>query len=181
MDDNSKKEEFSYAYIRALVASCGYIFNPSTRPEDNRGFDFSIIGDEVENVGAPRIMVQAKCTTPKNFHELQNVYKYTLKVTNYNKLRQQSIDPSMLIVVVVPEEIEQWMFINESENKTLIQHNAYYISLQGSTKTVNEKNITISIPKKNLLTQEALKQLMVNTSDLRDKIMSMVANSKIQK
>lgn len=73
------------------------------------------------------------------------------------------------------------MFIEEAENKTLIQHNAYYISLQNSTKTVNEKNITISIPRQNLLTQKTLKQLMINTSDIRDKIMSMVANSKIQK
>lgn len=180
MDENSKKEEFSYAYIRALVASCGYIFNPSTRAEDNRGFDFSIIGDEVKNVGAPRIMVQAKCTTLKNFHEVQNVYKYDLKIKNYNKLRQQSIDPSILIIVLVPNEVEKWMLVDEVKNETLIKYNAYYVSLVGSPETTNKEKITISIPKQNLLTQKSLKQLMIDTSDLRKKIISIV-NSLQQK
>lgn len=176
MDDNSKKEEFSYAYIRALVASCGYIFSPSTRPEDNRGFDFSIIGDEVHDVGAPRIMVQAKCTTPKNFHDFDDVYKYDLEVKNYNKLKQKSIDPSYLFVVVVPEKIEEWICIDESSNKTVIKHNAYYVSLQGSKKVNNKDTIRVAIPKENLLNRDNLTKIMVSNSDLRSKIMSMIDN-----
>jgi hypothetical protein len=177
MNENSKKEEFSYAYIHALTASFGYIIIRSDRAMDNRGFDCEIIGDEVEGVGAPRLMVQIKCTTPKYFEEFEDFYKYDLKVKNYNKLRQRSIDRSILIIVIVPEESEEW--IKVSNNQTILQKNAYYISLEGSPETSNTKTIKISIPKVNLLTQESLRQLLSNVSDLRSKSMKIMERLKM--
>ncbi|MBD2772686.1 DUF4365 domain-containing protein [Iningainema sp. BLCCT55] len=69
MDENSKKEEFSYGYIHTLASACGYITIRSERPLDNRGIDLEIIGSELENGEAPRIAVQNKCTTLKYFYE----------------------------------------------------------------------------------------------------------------
>lgn len=83
MDDNSKKEEFSYGYIHTIASVCGYITRRSDRQLDNRGIDLQIIGAELENGEAPRISVQSKCTTLKYFYEEGEHFKYDLKISNY--------------------------------------------------------------------------------------------------
>ena len=57
MDENSKKEEFSYGYIHILASICGYIVYPSKRAENNfLEKDLHIIdSDSLDNAEAPKI------------------------------------------------------------------------------------------------------------------------------
>ncbi len=160
MDENSQKEEFSYGYIHTLASVCGYVAHRADRQLDNRGIDLEIIGSELEDGDAPRIVVQSKCTTTKYFYEKKDCFKYDLEVKNYNKLIKKSIDPTILIVVVVPVEIREWIYIDELKKETLLKHYAYWVSLQGQSATKNTETIRITIPKEQILTEEALKTIM---------------------
>lgn len=42
MDDNTKKEEFSYAYVKLLASVSGLIVTDASRALDNAGVDITI-------------------------------------------------------------------------------------------------------------------------------------------
>jgi Domain of unknown function (DUF4365) len=171
MDENSQKEEFSYGYIHALASVCGYITHRSERQLDNRGIDFQIIGAELEDSDAPKILVQSKSTTWKYFKEGRDGYKYDLEVKNYNKLIKKSIDPTILIIVILPEDISNCLHVNENQQETLIKHCAYWTSLQGKPPSNNKDTVRIVIPKKQILTKEEFKEIMQKSENRRKRLL----------
>jgi hypothetical protein len=173
MDENSQKEEFSYGYIHILASACGYIIHRADRQLDNRGIDLEIIGAELEDGDAPRIAIQTKCTTRKYFYTGKECFKYDLKLENYNKLIKKSIDPTFLIVVLVPEKINELLDIYEEKSETLLNSCAYWVSLQNMDKTNNKEKVRIEIPKDNVLTKEALINIMADASKNRQRLIGM--------
>lgn len=168
MDENSKKEEFSYGYIHLLASVCGFITNQAQRAEDNfLGIDLHIIDSQsLDNGQAPRIFAQVKCTTPKYFYESKNCFKYDLKARNYNQLVKKSIDPNILIVLVVAEDLTKWITVCEDKHESLIKGAAYWVSLEGMEKTENTQ-VRIEIPKDNLLTPATLQRIMEDSLERR--------------
>ncbi|MDY7004252.1 MAG: hypothetical protein SWX82_09935 [Cyanobacteriota bacterium] len=61
-------------------------------------------------------------------------------------------------MVVVPKKVEEWL--QESEASLCLQHCGYWLSLAGDVVTENQDNITVSIPRKNMFTAEALEIIM---------------------
>jgi hypothetical protein len=171
MDENSKKEEFSYAYICILASICGYITHPPRRAEDNYlKVDLHIIDSQsLDDGGAPRIYVQAKCTTPKYFYESEKHFKFDLKAKDYNQLIKKSLDPHILIVSIIPENIEESIIICKDKQESLIRGCAYWLSLEGMEKTEKTK-IRVQIPKENLLTPATLKEIMKISLERRRRI-----------
>jgi hypothetical protein len=85
MDENTKKEEFSYGYIQLISSISGFSVEKSGRARDNSGIDVTIVApDEIEDVDAPRLDAQVKCTTLAA--EKNGFITYPLAVKNYNKL-----------------------------------------------------------------------------------------------
>lgn len=171
MDENSKKEEFSYGYIHALASVCGQITHRSERQLDNRGIDFQIIGAELEDSDAPKISVQSKSTTWKYFKEGKDAYKYDLEVKHYNRLIKKSIDLTILIIVILPEDTDNCLYINEIQKETLIKHCAYWTSLQGEPPSNNKDKVRINIPKQQILTKEELQELMQKSENKRKRLL----------
>ncbi|MFB2876923.1 DUF4365 domain-containing protein [Floridanema aerugineum] len=172
MDKNSQKEEFSYGYIHLLASVCGYIFDTATRAKDNNlGIDVEII-DSVSTLDneAARFFIQAKCTTPEYFIEEGDFYKYDLKVTSYKQLIRKTLDPLILVILVVPKEIEDWITIDEENGETIIRKCAYWISLKGKEPTNKTGTIRIKIPKENLFTPTAMRNIMKASIDYREKL-----------
>jgi Domain of unknown function (DUF4365) len=161
MDRNTHKEEFSYAYVHAIAAVAGYDCAISKRPLDNDGIDITITALGIQGIRKrPRIELQVKCSSRMDIvHE--DYIKYPLEVSAYNNLRfDDPTIPCLLIVVLVPDEIEEWIDISESE--LLIRKCGYWISLAGEPETDNTKCITISIPRVNLFKPDTLKNLIHN-------------------
>lgn len=159
MDSNTQKEEFSYAYIRAVASVAGYTVENKQRAMDNAGVDVTIeVPGEIGEILFPKFDAQVKCTSSQNvFHS--NYIKFPLEVKNYHKLRHEKpLTPQLLIVVLVPTDINGW--INISEEKTLMKRCGYWISLKGRPKTENTTTITIDIPHENILTPFALSSIM---------------------
>jgi hypothetical protein len=87
MDINIRKEEFSYAYIYAVVSAAGYSCQIASRPMDIGGIDIVISGQEKEySLYPPRLEIQVKSTSTS---VIDNEFvRYPLKLKNYNELRK---------------------------------------------------------------------------------------------
>jgi Domain of unknown function (DUF4365) len=155
----TQQEEFSYAFISTIVAAAGYAMQPPTRLIDNAGIDITITAPgEIGTVLSPRFDAQVKCTTDSSLIKPKQI-NYALPVHNYDRLIHPAPGtPQLLIVVFVPKELSGWVEVTEDNTK--LQKSAYWISLKGRSKTTNKDNITVHIPRENLLTPESLKAIM---------------------
>jgi hypothetical protein len=77
-------------------------------------------------------------------------------------LRIDPFVPRILVVVLVPENIENW--IQQSEEEMCTRHCAYWVSLLGMPATRNTTSVTVELPRRNLFTVEALESMMQRIS-----------------
>lgn len=122
MDDNTKKEEFSYAYVKLLASVSGLIVTEASRALDNAGIDIIIRAPGIiKGVFSPSIDAQVKCTAKDVVKD--TFVKYLLPVKNYRRLIAKSAVPQILIVVIVPKEMLN--IINILQNETFVKSCAY--------------------------------------------------------
>jgi hypothetical protein len=155
---NIQKEEFSYAYVYAITSAAGYSCQRTTTPLDQLGIDLIFTGIGVQGImGTPQLYIQLKCTSREILDE--NYLKYPLKIKNYEELRvTQQYPPLILVVVLVPDNINDWLY--QSEEELCLKRCGYWISLAGEASTENQETVTVSIPRVNRFTVNALKSLM---------------------
>lgn len=158
MDINIQKEEFSYAYIYAIVSAANYSFQKSTKPADIGGIDLTITGTvSDEMLYEPQLDLQVKSTSLDVVSE--ELIRYPLKLKNYNELRKErTVAPRILVVVLIPENQDEW--INQSETELCMRRCAYWVSLRGEPQTKNTESVTVYIPRQNIFTVNALQTLM---------------------
>ncbi len=88
---------------------------------------------------------------------------YDLEVKYYDDLRDPTVGcPRILVLLVLPEEETNWT--QQTEEHLLLRRCAYWMSLKSMESTTNIKTIRISIPRTNVLSVEALRQLMEKVS-----------------
>lgn len=167
MNTNTKKEEFSYGYLKMIGAKSGLAIENHGRSIDNQGIDIQIVyAGEIENVHTPRIDAQVKCTSQDI--EKEDYLNFSLDTKTYEILRNKLVYvPIILIVVLVPKEIDEWININNQI--TICKKCAYWISLTGFPSTNNQKNIKVRIPKANLITPESLSHIIEQEAEKRRK------------
>lgn len=67
MNINTQKEEFSYAYIRAVASVAGYAVEQKLRAMDNAGVDVTIeVPGEIGEILFPKFDAQVKCTSSQS-------------------------------------------------------------------------------------------------------------------
>jgi hypothetical protein len=160
MDINIQKEEFSYAYINSIVSAAGFSQVNQTHSMDMKSVDITI---QSSDTPFPKLDVQVKSTESSDIIDIGNNYiKYDLKVINYNQLidKGRILTPIILILVLVPKKIDDWVIVDDINKKTVVQKCAYWISLKGQNPTTNKNNIRIKIPLTNILTPDSLKLIM---------------------
>ena len=89
MDEETRKEVFSYAHISAIASVAGCDVERKQRPMDIQGIDILIeFPGTINGVESPKIDAQVKCTSQEN--AVQDGYvKVRISVRNYNKLRSK--------------------------------------------------------------------------------------------
>jgi Domain of unknown function (DUF4365) len=159
-----QQEEFSYALISTIVAAAGYAIGLEPRLIDNAGIDINVKAPgEIGTVLSPQFMAQVKCTTDGNIIKRSQIH-YALPVHNYNRLiHPNPLVPQFLIVVFVPKELSEW--VQATEEKTILQKSAYWMSLKGMANTSNAANVTVHVPRENLLTPLSLQGIMQRIAD----------------
>ena len=159
MDINQQKEQFSITYVRAITAVAGYSLY---RPEiDNDSVDLGILSrGGTGKIFSPRLELQLKCTARDVLEK--NSIKYPLIIKNYHDLRINSLVPRILVIVLVPEKITDW--IKQTEDELCLRYCAYWVSLRGMPDTTNTTNVTIEIPRSNQFTPDALQTIIQRIS-----------------
>lgn len=160
MELNQQKELFSKAYVRAVAAVAG--FSIDLLELDFDSIDLQITaGSGDGSVYFPELKLQLKCTSSDVMDS--EYIRYPLKLKNYNDLRRNALVPRILVVVLVPENLEDWL--QQSEAELCLRNCAYWMSLRGQPETQNIANVTVSLPRSNQFTVEALKSMIQRISE----------------
>ncbi|MBE9120363.1 DUF4365 domain-containing protein [Tychonema sp. LEGE 07199] len=159
MELNQQKELFSKAYVRAVAAVAGFSLS---QPEvDDDSIDLKIVARGGEGVVfSPELNLQLKCTS-RDVLDGQFI-RYPVRIKNYRDLIVNSQVPRLLVVVLVPENLENWL--QQSEDEMCIRYCAYWVSLRGLPERLNTANVTVELPRSNQFTVEALKSIVQRLS-----------------
>jgi len=157
---NDSKEQFSYAYVWAVASVAGYVCGHPTRMEDNLGIDL-VVRKRSKGKGKLRnaLDIQVKCCAENVVTMKEKELIYDLDVGNYIELIKEDSIPQLLVLVVVPVSIEDW--ISQSEEELIIRKCAYYKKFDSSDKeTDNKSTIRISIPRDDVFTPGFLRSFL---------------------
>ncbi len=162
MTDNERKQQFSIAYVHAVAARAGYACQATLVDDDSVDVTIGARGwiHTQAVVRSPRIEVQLKATAQDVLSP--TTVQFPLPVKNYDELRQPTAIPRILVVLRVPDALIQWL--DQSEDRMLMRHAAYWHSLAGMKDTTNTTSVTIELPRVNLLTPDSLTSLMERAS-----------------
>lgn len=161
---SAAQEMFSLAYVGAVIAAARCA---SGKPEpDVVGIDLNVHqGLDGDPPGFSTLDLQLKCTYQQGAVTETHI-KYKLKKAHYDALRTPRVTvPRILVVVVVPPNIEEWL--HQSEEEMRILRCGYWISLRDEPAT-DTASKTVSIPRTNLFTVEALCNLLYEALDEDD-------------
>lgn len=159
MELNQRKELLSKAYVRAVAAVAGC---STDQPEsDYDSVDLHLRARGVSGpVLFPELNIQLKSTSRNVLDD--NCVRYPLPVKNYNDLRVNSQVPRILVVVLLPENIADWLY--QSEDEMTMRYCAYWVSLRGMPKTGNIKTVTVELPRTNIFAVKELQAMMKRIS-----------------
>lgn len=144
LDENERKELFSYAYVRAVCASSGLAVDKPTTDLDSRDI-------RIYCRGAAELYAQVKCT--ENLEDGGSHFSFALPASDYNNLRQRTVAPTVLIVVHVPSDPAEW--VGQSAQELALRRCAYWVSLSGAPETENTASVTVRLPKNQMFSREA--------------------------
>ena len=152
LTEADQEEALSLAYVRAVAAGAGY----STTQDypDRSGVDLRI------NAGGnmqPAIDVQLKATV--NLRKAEDGFlRFRLKTSNYKRLRSQTQTPSLLVILDLPVDKEEWISVRAEE--LVLRRYAYWLNLVGAKEGYNASSVTVPIPKGNVFNVGILRKLM---------------------
>lgn len=158
---SQQKEQFSGAYLRAVASAAGYtLYKPEV---DDDSIDWGIAARGAEGTPRrPHLEMQLKCSARDILHETH--VHFPLEVKNYNDLRDPEVwVPRILMVVLVPDQTADWL--QQTETEMVMRHCGYWVSLCGEPATTNTETITVRLPREQLLTPDALRQMMQKVND----------------
>jgi hypothetical protein len=162
MHPSQQKEQFSIAYIRAVVAVAGY--NITGVEVDDDSIDIGLRGNRRDGRfrKAPVLDVQAKCT---EMDEGQGQHlAFDLSVKNYDDLREPSRHvPLILVVVCVPPDLGDWL--EETAAHTAMRRCAYWLSIRGQPATTNTTTCRVHLPRTQRFTVDATRTMMNRLGD----------------
>lgn len=143
MTIEQQKEQFSYAYVRAVAALAGVgVMKPEV---DDDSVDLCFKKKGGRGAGrSPQLDAQIKCTASAPLSGV--TIGYPLKIKNYDDLRPTDVCIArILILVIVPDDLVEWS--SQSEEELLLRRCGYWISLRGEPEIPNEATKTVHIPR----------------------------------
>jgi len=159
MTDNEQKQQLSFAFLHMVAARAGFTVD---RPLTEYESVDAVIGTAGEVHGelvfrsSPRLEVQLKATSVDCLRETHLAFPLPLK--NYDDLRQSTLVPRILVILLLPADAQQW--VTQSEDELIARRCAYWRSLAGEPDSPNTASITVHVPRQQQFTAEALMNLM---------------------
>ncbi len=123
MTENEQKQQLSVAYVHAVAARAGYACQVMNVDDD--GIDVQIAARGVIHhravLRSPRLDIQLKATAHPSLK--QDHLAFPLPLKNYNDLRDEVLVPRLLVVLLLPEDEQQW--IEQTEDRMISRSCAY--------------------------------------------------------
>lgn len=144
MHISHQQEALSRAYVRAVAAAAGFGVPDGPQPDDD-SVDFTISARGPGGaVRSPKLDLQLKCQLGRPTDAPD--WAYDLKAKNYEDLRHADLlVPRVLVVVAVPAEVKDW--IEQDEERLLMRHCAWWLSLRGRTASTNTSTVRVELPR----------------------------------
>lgn len=161
MDIGKTKEDLSVCYLETIAAANGIALERINHDEDSIDVIIKkIIYDEYKMpIFNSQISLQLKATSSVSQYKIdENYISYALKVKNYNDLCVPASMPSILALLLLPENKEEW--VTWTPDELIIKGKMYWLSLQGHKTSDNNTNITVKIPKNNILNAMTIQKLI---------------------
>jgi hypothetical protein len=138
-----RMEQFSRAYVKAVASVAGCKLEWNTVDDDS--VDGTLKRRNTQSaVRSPCLDFQLKCTA-QDCLQADGVH-FPLSLKNYNDLRPENLAvPRILIVILVPLEIENWTLHTEAE--LALRRCGYWISLRRCPATPNISTKTVTFPR----------------------------------
>ena len=155
MDINSQKEQFSRAYVQAVVAVAGYTWAQPFPDNDSIDLMLSAKGGS-GTARRPRVDLQLKCHAAET--PTGSSFSFPLKIKNYDDLRVDTIVPRILVVLLVPSSPTDWLTYSEQELS--LRRAAYWVSLRSQPTRTNKTKVTVPIPRHQHFDVDGLRGIM---------------------
>jgi len=152
MARTAQQEGFGDAFMLAVacVAGCAV----SQRRPDDDSIDWTL---SCKLARRPKLDVQMKTTSTDDGGGV--AIRYPLKKKNYDDLILTNVlAPRILVLVAIPPDIEEWLSLTAEQ--LVLRRCGYWVSLAGHPVSENETSVTVSLPRENLLTPEAVRRMM---------------------
>jgi hypothetical protein len=156
--ENEQKQQFSIAYVHAIAARAGYACQANLVDDDSVDVTLAAAGlvHHQAVFRSPRLEVQLKATSQDILRD--DHLAFPLPIKNYNDLRERTLVPRLLVVLLLPPGVGDW--VEQTEEHMICRRCAFWQSLRGSPEVPNEKSVTVHLPRVNRLTVEGLGTLM---------------------
>jgi Domain of unknown function (DUF4365) len=156
MTIDEQKQQFSFAYIRAVAAAACIVVTQPSVDDDSVDLIFHQKGTGTV-FRSPILEAQVKCTEAAAIQP--GHIAYPLKLKNYNELRPTNLmAPRILIVVLVPDLLPDWL--NHSEQELAMRRCGYWHSLRGMPTVPNNTSLTVHLPRINQFTVVQFQAMM---------------------
>ncbi len=170
LSENDIKEELSYAYLHAICAKTG-IMCARVPTKDRTSKDVMLEGyfpsdaSQVETI-SPELRIQLKATSDVNVNAESVSFKYDLSIKNYNDLRRWDFIPHLLIILILPRNISEWLEI--SQDNLISRKCAYWCNLKPLPDVSNTASRRIDVYLENQVTPENINKLMFMAAKQED-------------
>lgn len=165
MDKGKIKEDLSICYLKTIATINGIALERIEHDEDSIDVVIKKL-IYLHNGGKfnSQISVQLKTTSSVSQYNIGNTeISYLLKAKNYNDLCAPASMPSMLALLILPENEDEWIAWNPEE--LMIKGKMFWVSFQGNEETKNVGNITVKIPKENVLNVTTISTLIEKVAE----------------
>ncbi len=152
----------SVAYVHAVAARAGYACQVVHVDDDSVDVQLAARGKvhETAVLRSPKIDIQLKATAQQVLKK--DHLAFALPVKNYNDLREESLVPRLLVVLVLPQDETQWL--EQTEEQMISRHCAYWSSLLGREQRENAASVTVRLPRRQQFTVTSLGAMMEKVS-----------------
>lgn len=153
----SAMEVLQVGYLHAVAAAARCQLS---QPNPDRGLDWTITHEATSHTfdSEALLKVQLKSTYQLSPEPSGETFPFVLKNAHLAKLAQSPVTvPRILIVQIVPREVEDWVLSNPTE--LFVRHQAYWVNLEGVSST-GEKTTTVHVPTDHVFDDIALCDMM---------------------
>ncbi len=165
MDKEKIKEDLSICYLKLITAVNGIALEDIRHDEDSvDAIIKKIVLLSNNRKFNAQISIQLKSTSSKSQYSINDDgVTYKLKVKNYNDLCMAASMPSILALLILPEDDESWVDWNKEELS--LRGKMFWLSLQNNELSSNKESVTVKIPKSNVLNNISVEELLKKVAE----------------